>query len=218
MNKLSQEEIKVNMELYNRYRSVPENAQKTITGGRLNGMTDINPMWRLKCLTETFGACGKGWYTEVKNVDVDRFIVDRTEEAIVSMEVVLYVKYGDEWSKPISGIGGSKLVAKERNGYYVDDDAYKKAYTDAIGICCKQLGMGADIWWNADTTKYDIPPADPNKTDPEELYFRCEECGKIIKGGKYQGKELGARAWAEKTKELTGKVLCPSHMKVYADG
>lgn len=102
MNKLSQEEIKVNMELYNRYRSVPENAQKTITGGRLNGMTDINPMWRLKCLTETFGACGKGWYTEVKNVDVDRFIVDRTEEAIVSMEVVLYVKYGDEWSKPIS--------------------------------------------------------------------------------------------------------------------
>ena len=45
-----------------------------------------------------------------------------------------------------------------------------------------------------------------------------EEAENKIKGGKYQGKELGARAWAEKTKELTGKVLCPSHMKVYADG
>lgn len=214
MNKLTQEAINVNMELYNRYRSVPENAQKKITGGRLNGMTDINPMWRLKCLTESFGASGTGWYTEIRDVFVERF----EGEAVVNIVVALYYLNGEDWSWPVVGIGGSKLVSKESKGLFVDDEAYKKAYTDAVGNACKQLGIGADIWWSADTTKYDIPPADPNKTEPEELFFKCEECGKVIKGGKYQGKELGARAWTEKTKELSGKVLCPSHMKEYADG
>ena len=49
------------MELYNSWRQVPKEAQKAITGGRLNGMTDINPMWRIQCLTERFGPCGMGW-------------------------------------------------------------------------------------------------------------------------------------------------------------
>ena len=44
-----------NMEIYNKYRAVPDTAQKTINAGRLKGMTDINPMWRLQCLTEAFG-------------------------------------------------------------------------------------------------------------------------------------------------------------------
>lgn len=32
--------------------------------GKLKGKTDINPMWRIKVLTETFGPCGEGWKTE----------------------------------------------------------------------------------------------------------------------------------------------------------
>ena len=210
MNKLTQESINVNMELYNRYRAVPENAQKKITGSRLNGMTDINPMWRLKCLTETFGACGTGWYTEIRDVFVERF----EGEAVVNIVVALYYKDGEDWSRPVVGMGGSKLVSKERNGLYVDDEAYKKAYTDAIGICCKQLGIGADIWWSADTTKYEEPwKTEPATYVPDDIYFRCEECNKVITGGKYKGETLGARAWTEKTKELSGKVLCPSCMR-----
>ena len=50
-----------NLDLYNKVRTVPPEAQKKITGGRLNGMTDINPMWRIKALTEQFGMCGFGW-------------------------------------------------------------------------------------------------------------------------------------------------------------
>ena len=46
-----------NLDLYNKVRTVPPEAQKKITGGRLNGMTDINPMWRIKALTEQFGIC-----------------------------------------------------------------------------------------------------------------------------------------------------------------
>ena len=43
----------------------PENAKKTILGGRLKGFTDINPMFRIKALTSEFGPIGKGWYIEV---------------------------------------------------------------------------------------------------------------------------------------------------------
>ena len=40
-----------NLEIYNKFSDVPVNAQKLIGAGRLKGMTDINPMWRIKVLT-----------------------------------------------------------------------------------------------------------------------------------------------------------------------
>ena len=43
------------MELYEQSRRCPENAQRQIEAGKLKGKTDINPMWRLKKLTELFG-------------------------------------------------------------------------------------------------------------------------------------------------------------------
>jgi hypothetical protein len=49
-----------NLEIYEKVRAVPQEAQKPISGGRLSGKTDINPMWRIKVLTETFGVCGFG--------------------------------------------------------------------------------------------------------------------------------------------------------------
>lgn len=56
-----------NLDLYEKVRQVPQEAQKTIGGGRLKGMTDINPMWRIKTLTEHFGICGVGWKVVPKN-------------------------------------------------------------------------------------------------------------------------------------------------------
>ena len=56
-----------NMDLYDRFRVVPDEAKKTIAAGKLKGFTDVNPMWRIKMLTEQFGPCGFGWYTEITN-------------------------------------------------------------------------------------------------------------------------------------------------------
>ena len=56
-----------NMELYNKFGTTPKNAQKPIAAGRLKGMTDINPMFRIKALTEQFGPVGFGWYYEITN-------------------------------------------------------------------------------------------------------------------------------------------------------
>lgn len=102
-----------NLDLYNRVREVPKAAQKEIRGGRLNGKTDINPMWRIQKLTEEFGPVGAGWYTQIK-----RFWTEEGAkgERSAFCEIELYVKIGGEWSKPIAGIGGSAFVAAERSG------------------------------------------------------------------------------------------------------
>lgn len=139
-----------NLDLYEKVRVVPQEAQKPITGGRLKNMTDINPMWRIKTLTEQFGVCGVGWYYKVTN----RWMVDHGDETAAFVELDLYIKTDGEWSQPISGIGGSMFASKERSGVYVDDECFKKATTDAISVACKQLGIGADIYWQKDSTKY----------------------------------------------------------------
>lgn len=141
-----------NLELYDKFRQVPETAKKNISGGRLQGMTDINPMWRIKTLTEEFGVCGFGWYYEI----VDQWLETAMakDEITANVKINLYVKQGDEWSKPIVGIGGSMLVANEKKGLYVNDECYKMALTDAISVACKSLGIGADVYWNKDNTKY----------------------------------------------------------------
>lgn len=143
-----------NLEIYEKVREVPENAQKKITAGRIKGFTDINPMWRIKALTEQFGPCGIGWYYTIEEKWTDK---QETGEIITNILINLYVKIGDEWSKPIQGIGGSMQVSKESKGLYVSDESYKMALTDAISVACKALGIGADVYWQSDRTKYTKP-------------------------------------------------------------
>lgn len=140
-----------NLEIYSQVCEVPKEAQKAISAGRLKGMTDINPMWRIRTLTELFGAAGFGWVAPIKRTWLD---TGANGEITVNVECELSYKYNGEWSKPISGIGGSKLVTKENAGLYTDDEAYKKAYTDALSVACKALGIGAKVYWAADNTKY----------------------------------------------------------------
>ena len=142
-----------NLEVYDRYRAVPKEAQKEIKGGRMSGKTDINPMWRLKSLTEQFGVCGIGWYY----VPVKKWLEASGDEITAFVDIELFIKVDGEWSKPISGTGGSMLAAKEKNGIFVSDECYKMATTDAISVACKQLGFGADIYWGKDSSKYDAP-------------------------------------------------------------
>lgn len=144
-----------NMTIYDACRSVPETAKKAITAGRLKGKTDINPMWRIKRLTEQLGPCGIGWYYK----PVRKWMETHGDEIAAFVDIELYVKIGGEWSMPIAGTGGSMFAARQKDGVYVSDECYKMATTDAISVACKQLGVGADVYWDADRTKYDDPKA-----------------------------------------------------------
>lgn len=141
-----------NMRIYDAVRSVPPEAIKPITAGRLKGKSDINPMWRIKVLTEQFGPCGDGWYTE--GVRYWTIVQEKSLEMAVFCELQLHTKGENGWSAPIYGIGGNTVIAAEKNGLYLDDEAYKKAYTDALSVACKALGIGADVYWQSDRTKY----------------------------------------------------------------
>ena len=141
-----------NMRIYDAVRHVPDQAKKKINGGRLAGMTDINGMWRIKVLTEQFGPCGDGWYISDVQYWQDR--MDKNESVALFCSILLHVKMDGAWSQPIYGIGGNMLVAAEKSGPRLDDEAYKKAYTDAISVACKALGIGADVYFEKDVTKY----------------------------------------------------------------
>src|SRR5690554_5898477 len=99
-----------NLQLWERFRTVRDNAQKKIGGGRLKGKTDINPIWRLKTLTEAFGPVGVGWKYEVTNKWLEP---GANGEIAAFVDIDLFVKIDGQWSEAIPGTGGSMFVAKE---------------------------------------------------------------------------------------------------------
>ena len=109
------------MYIYKKVSKTPKEARKTITGGRLDGFTDINPMWRIEKLTETFGPCGIGWWYEIKEERIEEGS-DGNKKAFVDID--LFYKIGETVSQPIPGVGGSSFVAKERNGLYTSDECF----------------------------------------------------------------------------------------------
>ena len=159
-----------NLSIYESVREVPKEAKKEIEAGRLKGKHDINPMWRIKKLTEVFGPAGFGWYTEIVRTWTE---ASESGEMAVFVDINLFVKKDGEWSRPIFGNGGNKLIANEKkyeNGQtvyipYLDDDAYKKAYTDAISVAAKALGVGADVYFEKDKGKY----ASQTRSSVEEI-------------------------------------------------
>ena len=141
-----------NMWLYEKYREVPDCALKPFDNGNFKG-TDINTMWRIKCLTETFGTCGIGWYYDIIKLWE---VAGKNDEIMCFAEIKLYIKNEDEWSKGISATGGSKLISYVASKKYHknSDEGYKMAITDALGVACKYLGFGANVYWENDKTKY----------------------------------------------------------------
>ena len=172
------------MFVYNAVRKVPQEAQKQINAGRLKGMTDINPMWRIKTLTEQFGVCGVGWYYTIDKTWIEE---GTNGERLANVEISLFVKIENEWSAPIKGVGGSMLIVNESKGARTNDEAFKMALTDAISVSCKALGMGADVYWNGDRTKYTAPASAPikaNEPTPEQkknLIAKCKLKGVEVK-------------------------------------
>ena len=140
-----------NLDWYTKFAPVPAHACREIQAGKLKGKTDINPLWRIKILTEHFGPVGFGWVSKITEHWVER---DGNETAVwVRAELSVKNPETGEWSKPIEGVGGAKQYGKGQ-GDGINDEAYKMAETDAISVCCKKLGIGADIYWQADSTKY----------------------------------------------------------------
>ena len=157
-----------NVRFYEKFMTTPKDAQKSFKGkGGFEG-TDINPMFRIKVLTEVFGPAGFGWWTD--NVRYEFVESPTTKETHVFCELDLYIKDPEsgEVSHPIYGIGGNTYIGTNKYGPTATDEAKKMAYTDALSIACKALGIGHDVWYGKDQTKYTMQNnmADDNKKAP----------------------------------------------------
>ncbi|MGP1416096.1 MAG: hypothetical protein ACTTJ6_09290 [Treponema sp.] len=129
--------------IYESLARPPKEALKEIKGGKLSGMTDINPQWRYKVMTEKFGLVGVGWKYEVQKLWTEQ---GAKGEVLAFAQVAVFVKKDEQWGEPIIGVGGSKLVLIGKGDIGSNDEGYKMAVTDALGTALKMLGVAADIY------------------------------------------------------------------------
>ena len=213
--------IQVNPDLKNYYCwSVGDKKNPWTGGGRLNGKTDISPMWRIKRLTEMFGPCGIGWWYVIKD---QRLLEGADKEVKAFVDIDLYYRWGEQVSQPIPGVGGNTFV--EKGGKYTSDECFKMALTDAISVAAKAIGVGGSVYYGGERTKYSMaeapaaphPPAarapspqgegrlEPTQAKP----FTCDCCGKPLAPYKdREGRNVSLRAHAERSMQKFGKVLC----------
>jgi hypothetical protein len=160
-----------NMKIWNAVKRPPESALKSITGGRLKGMTDIKPQWRYQVMTELFGSCGDGWKLTIERLWTEPGN-DGQIMAFAQVNLQYKVPHQDSegksfmiWSQPVPGVGGSMLVANESKGAHSSDEGFKMAVTDAASTAMKLIGVGADIYFGQyDGSKYLTPEVEPAPT------------------------------------------------------
>ena len=199
------------MEAWNKLSKPPLTALKQIRGGRLKGMTDVNPMWRYRALTEVFGPCGVGWKFEIEK----QWTEQAGNEVLVFSNILLYIKHDEKWSDPIPGNGGSKMVAQEKSGPHNSDECFKMSITDALSTAMKMIGVASEIYeGNFDGTKYKEPVIEMiDRLQKKAIVKKCKDAGM---------NDDGLKAFAdihklsEKTKEEADEFLTGIHDKIVA--
>ena len=168
----------------------PAHTKQFSRAGGFKG-TALKPMWVVKRLTEQFGPCGDGWGM---NEPVFTIVNGDNREVLVYSTVSGWYKKDGE-TKLVYGVGGDKAVSYiKANPQYNraerwenDDEAFKKAFTDAIMNAFKFVGVGADIHMgqfddnkyvsqlrqefaaNDATERVNNPTPAPKKAKPEKL-------------------------------------------------
>jgi len=147
-----------NLKIWDALRRPPSEALKGFKrGGGFSG-TAIKPMWSIQAMTEHFGPCGEGW-----GITKPKF-----ETFNANNEILVFCTVSIWWndlSNEVWGVGGDKILVSQSSGLRTDDEAFKKAYTDAITNALKYLGVGADIHMGLwDGSKYADEEAHENVT------------------------------------------------------
>jgi len=120
----------------------PAHTKKFKRAGGFSG-TSVKPIYMTQKMTGLFGPAGSGWGMGEPKFDV----------VSAGDEILVYCTGSIWWTNPampeerytVYGVGGDKVVTKRSSGPFCDDEAFKKAYTDAMSNAMKQIGMAADI-------------------------------------------------------------------------
>lgn len=138
------------------WRSVEKTDPKhTKQVNQRGGFTSIDAMYQIMRATEQWGPVGKGWYWEAR---YETLIAEggsegkHTKQTIVFADVYIY--WGRQEDREAYGYGpvrGSNVLVNDKGRY--DEDAPKKAMTDALTKALSHLGFSADVFFG----QFDIP-------------------------------------------------------------
>lgn len=138
-----------NLHLWNALgKTDPAHTKQFSRAGGFKG-TALKPQWAIKQLTDQFGPCGVGWGV----LEQPSFqVVQADKETLVYCTVSAW--HGEK-ANVLWGVGGDKVVTARQSGSFCDDEAFKKAFTDAVMNAFKFIGVGADIHMGLfDDSKY----------------------------------------------------------------
>lgn len=148
-----------NLELWEKLgKTDPAHTKKFKRAGGFEG-TAIKPMWSYHRMTEQFGPCGTGWGVGEPSFQV---VSGENREVLVYCTASIWYREGDK-NAVVYGVGGDKVVTyikaneqyKRPERWESDDEAFKKAFTDATTNALKMIGMGADVHMGMfDDSKY----------------------------------------------------------------
>jgi hypothetical protein len=128
-----------NTDLWDRLgKTDPAQTKSFSRSGGFKG-TAIKPMYSFHRMTAEFGPCGQGW-----GVNAPAFQVVPGTDGEVLVYCTVSVWHSDR-ANVVYGVGGDKAVVKYSSGLKSDDEAFKKAFTDAITNALKLIGVGADV-------------------------------------------------------------------------
>lgn len=138
-----------NMKHWDALKTTDPKYTKKVTFGR--AFTSINSQWQLEQMTKHFGPVGVGWGYHVHH-SVERI----TDEYVLAIADVSIWTQGDEERHNYGPVRGmSPIVERGKNGLHFDDDAGKKAMTDALTKGLSHLGLSADVFLGLfDDNKY----------------------------------------------------------------
>lgn len=130
----------VNLRIWDRLSQTdPRHTKRFQRSGGFSG-TAVKPIWTILRMTEVFGPCGSGWGMEKPEFTTQP---GADEHLVFCTVAVWYVLDGQRGV--VYGVGGDKYVISQKSGLRASDEAYKMAYTDAIGNAIKFVGVAADI-------------------------------------------------------------------------
>lgn len=129
-------------------RTDPKHTSRFKRSGGFQG-TAIRPIYSYQRMTEEYGPCGIGW-----GVGMPSFQTVDGADGEVLVYCTVSIWHGDQ-KNVVFGVGGDKVVNKFSSGLKSDDEAFKKAFTDAVTNALKLIGVGADVHMGLfDDSKY----------------------------------------------------------------
>ena len=133
-------------ELFKAFFATPKDELKDFSRpGGFKGMA-ISPYYMVKRLTASCGLCGIGWGIE----HAAHEFVHVGDTGQIMVFVTMSIWFIDPITKQRGVVGphagGDTVALINKDGQLkVDDEAVKKAYTDAFSKCCSWIGLGGDV-------------------------------------------------------------------------